>query len=113
MPTNEKIKQIRTPKGGSKGSGKGGGGGGGNNDWDARPPYGGSGTFDPTAPTNYRPYGSPPTAMNTAPAGGSGGAGNNYWALMPEIQRAGLMGRGGGGGTEGLPPPHMMLVLFF
>ena len=31
MPTNEKIKQIRTPKGGSKGSGKGGGGGGGNN----------------------------------------------------------------------------------
>ena len=75
-----------------------GGGGGGNNDWDARPPYGGSGTFDPTAPTNYRPYGSPPTAMNTAPAGGSGGAGNNYWALMPEIQRAGLMGRGGGGG---------------
>ena len=77
----------------------GGGGGGGNNDWDARPPYGGSGTFDPTAPTNYRTYGMPSvTAMNSGPPGGSGGAGSNYWSLVPEVNRAGLMGRGGGGG---------------
>ena len=81
----------------------GGGGGGANFDYDRNNTWG-TGTLDPTAPSDYpQAAGDPAAYMTTAPPDGGGGSGVAYWRKVPLAFRNGEAGYGGGGGG-GLQP---------